>query len=207
MQIAETNLAFRKTPARRSKTHFLVLHHADASRCTVYDVHQWHLNKGWAGCGYHFFVSKDGRVYRGRPIDTVGAHCPGHNASSIGICCEGNYEQEHMPPAQWRALLELVAYLKRIYPGVRVAGHRDLYPTACPGRYFPLEEIKAGRGPAGTAGTSGASGQDGVRIQVGGREFEGTLVNGQVFGPVRAICEALGRQVSWNEAGRVVMVK
>ncbi len=32
-----------------------------------------------------------------------------------------------------------------------MVGHRDLYSTACPGRYFPLGEIKAGRGPADVA--------------------------------------------------------
>lgn len=151
MQIIETNLKFRSQPIKRSRTNYIVLHHADASRCTVYDVHQWHLNKDWIGIGYHFFVDKTGRVYRGRPIDTIGAHCPGYNANSVAICCEGNYEQEHMPPAQWKAILELVDYLKQVYPGVKVVGHRDLYSTACPGRYFPLGEIKAGRGPADVA--------------------------------------------------------
>jgi len=153
MQIAETNLAFRSKLTRRSRTSYIVLHHAGASRCTVYDVHQWHLNRvepdgtRWLGIGYHFFVDKAGRVYRGRPQDTVGAHCPGYNANSVGICCEGNYEWEYMPPAQWKAVLELIEELKRMYPRAKVVGHRDLIPTKCPGQFFPLAELKAGRGP------------------------------------------------------------
>ncbi len=148
MQIAETNLRFNGSLKQRSRTDYIVLHHADASRCTVRDVHRWHQNKGWSGIGYHFFVAKDGAVYRGRPVNTVGAHCLNYNASSIGICAEGDFERESMPPQQWRAILELVRELKKTYPQARVVGHRDLMATACPGKYYPLQEIKAGRGPA-----------------------------------------------------------
>lgn len=55
-------------------TRRIILHHAAAVTCTPQQVHQWHLANGWTGIGYHFFVRKDGTVYRGRPEDTVGAH-------------------------------------------------------------------------------------------------------------------------------------
>ncbi|WP_084413195.1 N-acetylmuramoyl-L-alanine amidase [Desulfovirgula thermocuniculi] len=147
MKIIETNLRFNQPLGYRSRTDFIVLHHADATNCTVWDVHQWHLNNGWAGIGYHYFITKAGEIYRGRPRDTIGSHCYGYNSRSVGICCEGNFEEEYMPAAQWRAVLELVRELKRIYPDACVVGHCELNSTSCPGRYFPLEDIKAGRGP------------------------------------------------------------
>ena len=73
-----------------------------------------------------------------------GAHAPGAN-DSIGICFEGNYEtQRDMPAAQLAAGRELMADLQRRYPKAKVRGHGDFVPTACPGRYFPLNELLKG---------------------------------------------------------------
>ncbi|MFZ5687862.1 MAG: N-acetylmuramoyl-L-alanine amidase [Bacillota bacterium] len=132
----------------RKDTDYIVLHHAEASHCTAQDIHQWHRNRGWAGIGYHYFVQKDGSIHRGRPRDTIGAHCQGHNYHSVGICAEGSYDKETMPPAQWKAIVSLVAELKGIYPHARVVGHKELQATACPGSKYPLEQIKAGMMPA-----------------------------------------------------------
>jgi hypothetical protein len=141
LQIVETGLQFRGGLTARKQTDYIVLHHADASRCTVYDVHQWHLNNGWAGIGYAYFVDKQGAIFRGRPRDAVGAQCEGYNFCSLGICAEGNYEQEQMPAAQRQAIAALLAELGKIYPGARIVGHRDLNATSCPGRYYPFDEI------------------------------------------------------------------
>lgn len=151
MQVIETNLQFNGPLSYRSRTDYIVLHHAEALNASAEDVHRWHLNNGWIGIGYNYYVRKDGSVYRGRPRNAIGAHCQGYNSISVGVCAEGDYENESMPPEQWQAILELVEELKQIYPGVHVVGHRELNATACPGRYYPLEEIKAGKGPADIA--------------------------------------------------------
>lgn len=46
--------------------------------------------RGWRDVGYHFFITKDGTLHWGRPLDQIGAHCYGHNKDSIGICFSGN---------------------------------------------------------------------------------------------------------------------
>ena len=88
MQIIEMTYPWAGTLAKRGVTRRIILHHAAAVTCTARQIHQWHLANGWAGIGYHFFVRKDGRVYRGRPEDTVGAHAGNNNYDSIGICFE-----------------------------------------------------------------------------------------------------------------------
>ena len=143
MQIIETSLQFRGNLAKRNTTAYIVLHHAAASNCTIQDIHRWHLRRGWIGCGYHFFCDKEGRVYRGRPLDTVGAHVFNHNFHSVGICAEGNYEHEQMSNKQKHAIAALLIKLKEIYPQTKIVGHRDLSPTNCPGRNYPMEEILA----------------------------------------------------------------
>lgn len=88
-----------------------------------------------------FFVRKDGSIYRGRREEAVGAHAYGSNTDSIGICAEGNFENETMGDVQKQALKELVAYLKNKYGITKVQRHRDVNATACPGKNYPFEEI------------------------------------------------------------------
>lgn len=140
MKIIETNLNF-KAMDKRASTNRIILHHAACSICTVEDVHQWHLNNGWEGIGYHFFVRKNGSIYRGRPEDKIGAHAYGANYNSIGICAEGNYEFETMPQVQKNSLKELVSYIKSKYGISVVQRHSDVCSTACPGRNYPFNEI------------------------------------------------------------------
>lgn len=145
MHIIETSWAWASALAVRHATNYIVLHHAAATRCSAADVDRWHKDKGWSGIGYHFFVRKDGSVYRGRPEQTVGAQTYGYNYVSVGVCFEGDYDREReMPAAQLRAGQELVAYLKGKYPGAKVGKHRDFCSTDCPGRYFPFDAVASG---------------------------------------------------------------
>ncbi len=141
MQIKEVDYQWRGTLIKRNKTEMIVLHHAAAKSCTVQQVHKWHINRGWSGIGYHYFISRDGQIFRGRPEDTVGAHATRHNSKSIGICFEGDYTVQTMPKAQLEAGKELVSYLKDKYKIHKVVGHRDLMATSCPGVKFPFFEI------------------------------------------------------------------
>ena len=107
MKIIECNLPRNGNFTRRSKTDEVILHHAEASSATVWDINDWHLANGWTGIGYHYYIRKDGSVYRGRPEWALGAHAVGHNDRSIGICCEGAYMTETMPAAQLMSLKAL----------------------------------------------------------------------------------------------------
>ena len=145
MQIIEEKYNWSGGFSNRSKTDYIVLHHAEAVTCTAQDVHSWHRANGWTGIGYHFFVRKDGTIYRGRPINVVGAHVQGMNSCSVGICAEGDYhtKDKSMPQAQKKAIIELVKYLKEnYYPNAKIVGHKEIGDSNCPGKYYPLDEIK-----------------------------------------------------------------
>ncbi len=143
MAIINKTYKWNGSLSRRSKTDYIVLHHAAASGAAD-DIHRMHLNKGWAGIGYHFYVQKDGGIYTGRPIDTLGAQTSGYNDKSIGICFEGNFETETMGEAQLASGRQVLAYVRGLYPYARIAAHRDLNATACPGRNFPFEQMMEG---------------------------------------------------------------
>lgn len=144
MKIIEKTYAFNSNLHSRTATKYIIIHHS-AGTGSADAVHSAHLSKGWAGIGYHFYVRLGGEVYRGRPQNTIGAHCIGYNEWSIGVCFEGNYQTDReMPAAQLKAGKELITYLKGVYPNAKVKMHKNFVSTACPGQYFPFEEISKG---------------------------------------------------------------
>lgn len=105
---------------------------------TADDIRRWHRAKGWRDIGYHWVVRTDGTVEAGRPEETEGAHCRGHNAGSIGVCYIGGVAANGLTPkdtrteAQKASLLALVRQLKARYPGATVHGHNEFASKACP---------------------------------------------------------------------------
>lgn len=141
MNIIQKVFKFAQQLITRKKTDFIILHHR-AGNGDVESIHKEHLDKGWAGIGYNFYVRKNGQVFQGRPIDKVGSHCPNYNSISVGICFEGNFDVEKMNDIQFKSGVELLKYIKSIYKQTQTKGHRELYATACPGKNFPLEKFK-----------------------------------------------------------------
>ena len=95
-------------------------------------------HRGFKDIGYHYYLTRDGTIHRGRPLDTVGAHCQHHNRHSIGICYEGGLDARGQPKdtrtlAQKASLLALLRELRKLFPDALILGHRDLTPQkACP---------------------------------------------------------------------------
>ena len=141
MKIYDTNFNFTGGLLTRPLTRRIVIHHR-AGDGDVLSIHNGHLKQGWSGIGYHFYVRKDGSIYRGRNIEKIGAHAEGNNSDSIGICFEGNFENEKMGKAQLESGRWLIAYIQESYgKNLKVLKHSDLSATACPGKYFPFREI------------------------------------------------------------------
>ena len=102
-------------------------------------VKKWHLQRGWSDIGYHYYITRDGEIHKGRKLSTIGAHVRGYNSKSIGICYEGGINESGEPEdnrtrAQKKSLLKVVEILKFVFSGAITQGHRD-FPNvkkACP---------------------------------------------------------------------------
>ena len=102
-------------------------------------VKKWHLDRGWSDIGYHYYITRDGEIHKGRKLSTIGAHVRGYNSKSIGICYEGGIDESGEPEdnrtkAQKKSLLKVVQILKFVFSNAIVQGHRD-FPNvnkACP---------------------------------------------------------------------------
>ncbi len=88
--------------------------------------------------GYHFVVLRNGTVETGRPLTQPGAHCKGHNSTSIGVCyigglsADGTQPQDTRTPEQKTALTNLLTKLKERFPDATIRSHRDFAKKDCP---------------------------------------------------------------------------
>ena len=125
----------------RRKTDMAVVHHTGNpwdDDLSAAEIDASHKAQGWACIGYHYVIRKDGTVEQGRPHWTVGAHAYGENGHTIGIHVCGNFEEAEPTDEQIESLAMLLANVCTDYglPIDRdhIVGHRELMPTACPGR-------------------------------------------------------------------------
>ena len=106
----------------------------------VKEIDQWHRARGWAGCGYHAVIRRNGVVETGRPENKTPAAQRGYNRNSIAICLVGGVNArgkvvDNFTPAQMHALQVEVQQYRRKYDVVSIVGHRDLpgVNKSCPG--------------------------------------------------------------------------
>jgi hypothetical protein len=83
------------------------------------------------GISYTWVIMPSGRVFEGHSIDRRGAHTYQRNDRSRAVCFAGNYDVRDLPDRMANAAALLLAEIDAEFDG----GHRDVYPTACPGRY------------------------------------------------------------------------
>jgi N-acetylmuramoyl-L-alanine amidase len=105
----------------------------------------------WKDIGYHLGVelvtTADLSTYEallGRPWDEAGAHCPGMNSHSLGVCFIGNFDEVVPPEEQLIVGAKWIAYWLRRY-GISLASifpHHQFHPKSCPGTKFSMEHLK-----------------------------------------------------------------
>lgn len=148
MIIHDANLQFRglsPTGGKMKTVDTIILHHR-AGNGDVESIHKQHMAQGWWGIGYHYYILKDGSVWRGRPEQWVGSHAGSsndYNTHSIGVCFEGNFETEQMTDAQVQSGRELIADIESRYSIYQILGHKDVAKTACPGKNFRWDDLFA----------------------------------------------------------------
>jgi N-acetylmuramoyl-L-alanine amidase len=137
---------------------YIVLHHSAGLHGSAELFDQEHRQRGWRCLGYHFVVGNgngqpDGGIAAGPRwfSQESGAHANAteYNEHGIGICLVGNFEDHPPTPAEFAAVRALIERLCARYhiPGSNIFGHNQVRrggTTACPGKYFPMKELKAG---------------------------------------------------------------
>jgi hypothetical protein len=102
-------------------------------------IQSFHMfTRGWCDIGYNHLVSRDGRVWRGRGVGTIGAHVANNNTGNQGISFMGTYTSTAPTQDQMCAAAKLLRWVHERYPAVSlsrtdVKGHRQYGGTSCPG--------------------------------------------------------------------------
>ena len=88
---------------------------------------------------FHYRIDETGATTSELPELERGTH-----AASIGIVLTGNLDARSPTPTQLTALRALLLALKKRYPDIQIGGHRQVRgdKTSCPGRRFPLAEVR-----------------------------------------------------------------
>lgn len=94
----------------------------------------YHMNtNGWNDIGYNYGISMGGHILEGRGLVAVGAHCPNWNLNSWGVQFMQGGNQPLSDLAK-NAADDLYDWLTSQAGHVLLRkGHRDGFPTACPG--------------------------------------------------------------------------
>ncbi|HET7760257.1 MAG TPA: N-acetylmuramoyl-L-alanine amidase [Gaiellaceae bacterium] len=180
------------------------------SASIVRAIELYHVQgNGWNDIGYNFLVDKYGQIFEGRyggiTKAVVGAHAMGFNSGSVGVALIGDYGSAAITPAARSALVSLIAWrldLAHVDPLSRVvrvsagnpryaagtavtlnaiSGHRDVFPTSCPGAslYAQLPSIRT------------------AVAQTGLPKLYAPVVTGALGGPIRFTAR-LSNSVAWT---------
>ncbi|MFW6377641.1 MAG: peptidoglycan recognition family protein [bacterium] len=134
----------KKYPKRKISdiTHIDIHHSASLTKnykgiSTIESFAKSHINKGWAGLGYHYVIDPNGKVYKTGYANEMRWSVGGNNSYTISIMIIGSFDKEDISDAQYNALLKVAELLKKEYNVdiENIMGHSE-YPnqnTACPG--------------------------------------------------------------------------
>lgn len=114
---------------------------ADSSFATVKDIDSWHRAR-WPEfrsslgyfVGYHYVITKDGKVTQTRLDNEEGAHVIGMNTKSIGVCFAGNFDVTLPTEAQMQSWYKLYGDLLKKYPNIPTSPHRKYANKTCHGK-------------------------------------------------------------------------
>jgi hypothetical protein len=138
----------------RKWTH-VVIHHSASDKGSAQMFDRYHTSRGWSGgLAYDFVIgngteSGDGEIEVGKrwKEQLRGAHAgvDYYNEHGIGICLVGNFEDGRPTKAQIDALVMLIRSLqnKCDISARNVVGHRDIKDTLCPGKNFPMDDVRS----------------------------------------------------------------
>ena len=165
--VKDPKLKWPSGRVKRDATNGIVIHHTANRGVSPQALHQNALNDGWKGFPYNFYVMQDGTVWEGRGLEYIGSHSgrkhvrndsewaagEHNNNETVGIGFEGHYHPSgsytpdvKMPSAQFNAGVRLIKDILATYgEHLFIKGHKQMpsTSTACPGNYFPFEELVA----------------------------------------------------------------
>ena len=113
--------------------------HCSASDYKSHDnvgtIRHWHRERGFSDIGYHYIITRNGKLHKGRSLELIPAAQKNHNTGSIAICVTG---------LTWFTILQMQTliglcieinnpYKNYTHAGLTFHGHTEVNPNkSCP---------------------------------------------------------------------------
>jgi len=111
-------------------------------------IYAYHVNTlGYCDIAYNFLIDNYGTPFEGRwggigsPV--IGAHTLNYNSNTTGIAVLGTFSDVSPSSSTEATLTDLIRWKFKVHgvnpfseDSAHIFGHRDLYPTECPGQSF-----------------------------------------------------------------------
>jgi N-acetyl-anhydromuramyl-L-alanine amidase AmpD len=118
---------------------YVVLNHTGAPPVVpIETLAQTHVNGGYPGIAYNYFITQSGKIYQVADDEEAAADYE-WSLNGLNIGLEGDFNQQAPPREQIEATADLCAWLIGQFPQIRVdqvVGLCDLIETASPGLTF-----------------------------------------------------------------------
>jgi N-acetylmuramoyl-L-alanine amidase len=134
---------------------YIVVHHTASNIGNLEYFRRVHMEqRGWSDIAYHFVINngtantamgeiEESSLWKNR-LPNFSTRITYINFFGIAVVMVGNFETHEPPPLQREALINLLTNLSRKYniPPERIVGHREVSPTACPGKFLNMVKVR-----------------------------------------------------------------
>ncbi len=140
---------------REMRWRYIVVHHTASDHGNLEYYRNLHMEEhGWPDIAYHFLINNGsynttvGQIEQSdlwvRRDINYSTKVSWINYFAVAVVMVGNFEEHEVPGPQREALVNLLTRLAREYeiPPERIVGHREIWATACPGKYLNMVEIR-----------------------------------------------------------------
>ena len=122
-----------------SQVRHLIINHTGAPPLVpVQVIAQAHVDRGYPGIAYDYYISQSGQIFQVSPLEAVVKADAEWSGSGINICLEGNFDNALPPSAQLTATAHLCAWMLQrtgLLPE-NIIGLREVLQTSSPGNTF-----------------------------------------------------------------------
>ncbi len=134
---------------------YIIVHHTASDIGNLEYFRRLHMEeRGWSDIAYHFVINngtantamgqiEESSLWKNR-MPHFSTRITYLNFFGIAVVLVGNFEKHEVPSLQREALINLLVNLSEKYniPPERIAGHREISPTACPGKFLNMAEVR-----------------------------------------------------------------
>lgn len=147
LNIIETNL----TPSREMEKNIaictIIVDSTNTDSANIYELNNEAKNNGLAMFTHHYFITKDGKIFRGRQESYKPDIDKKFNLNCIGILLEGNFNKDNVNIIQFNNLMALIYDICARNPYIEssIFTHSELNPedfSYTPGKLFPFVDFR-----------------------------------------------------------------